>query len=332
MSRPSRRSLLGLVGSTVAGCAAVAGCLGRVEHSTLGRFEDPTDSLPPAGENAAGCPDYDVDWLVAYREIDPDEVPITLEPSAESIGEGERMTVTLRNESHSEFSHNQYNWRLHKRVDEDWYFIAPREIPLPLHTLKPRRRYEWELTVDNDGVEDGTAIGGPGSYGDRDPIQGLGGGTYAFGTEGWFDSADEKIGFCARFKLETDALELTPTRAVDETEWKDGILVARSMRGDPENEHSRLGAYELERIVANTKSDDDRANDETAEPLITETVLRNDQLRDVVALACEYDADRVRLEEYDAGYPIFGSHEDGVYEYDGEVYEITTREIAPKGD
>lgn len=321
MSRPSRRSLLGFVGSTVVAASAVAGCLSRAEHSTLGRFEYPTDSLPPARENAVDCPSDGVDWLVAYREIEPDEVPIYLEPSAESVAEGELITFTLRNESSSEFSHNQHDWRLHKRVDGEWYFIAPREIPLPLHTLKPRGSYEWELTVDNDGVEDGTAIGVPGSYADRDPIRGLGGGTYAFGTDGWFDGPDEKSGFCARFELETDELELTPTDEVEKTEWDGGVLVARSTRGDPKTEHSRLGVYELECVDENA-----------AEPMITETVLRNDQLRDVLALAREYNADRVRLEEYSASYPIFGSREDGVYEYDGEAYEITTREIEPKSD
>lgn len=317
MVRPSRRSLLALAGSTiVAGTTAVAGCLSRVEDATLGRFEDPTESLPPAGENAGSYPNYGVDWFVASREIDPDEVPIYLEPSTDSIGENERITFSLRNESSSEFSHNQYNWRLHKRVDGEWYFVTPREVIQPLHRLPPRGSHEWSLSVDNDGVEDGTAIEGAQTYADRDPIYGLGGGEYAFGTDGWFEDSDERVGFCARFELEADELELTPTDEVNKTERHDGVLVARSTRGDPESDHSRLGAYELERV-----------DEDGAEPLITETVLRNDQLRDAVALARKYDADRVRLEEYDSTYPIFGSREDGHYEYDGETYEISTREL-----
>ena len=35
----------------------------------------------------------------------------------------------------------------------------------------------------------------------------------------------------------------------------------------------------------------------------------------IVALAYEYDVDAVRLEEYRASVPVFGSREDGVYEY-----------------
>ncbi|ARS90779.1 hypothetical protein [Natrarchaeobaculum aegyptiacum] len=318
MVRPSRRSLLALAGSTVVtATTAVAGCLSRVEDATRGQFENPTDSLPSAGENAGSCPDYDVDWLVAYREIDPDEVPIYLEPSTDSIGETERITFSLRNESSSEFSHNQSNWRLHKRVDGEWYFLAPHDVILPLHSLLPRESHEWHLSVDNDGVEGGTAIERSQTYADRDPISGLGGGEYAFGTDGWFDDSDERVGFCARFELEADELELTPTGEVTKTKWDDGVLVARSTRGDPESDHSRLGAYELERV------DDDVEGT----PMITETVLRNDQLRDVIALAREHDADRVRLEEYDGTYPIFGSREDGHYEYDGETYEISTREL-----
>ncbi|MXV60720.1 hypothetical protein GS429_01265 [Natronorubrum sp. JWXQ-INN-674] len=323
MVQLTRRSLLTLVGTTVAaGSTAIAGCLGR--------FDDPTDSLPAADDHSNDCPDSDVDRLVAYREIDPDDIDIYLEPSTDSIDEGERIAFTLRNESFSEFSYNQYNWVLHKRVDGEWYFIAPREIPQPLHTLRPRRSYEWELSVDNAGIEDGTAIGGTGPSTARDPIPGLGGGEYAFGTDGWFDGPDEKIGFCARFELEADELELTPTDDVAETAWEDEVLVARSSRGDPDGDYSRLGAYELERIVDERGAGEKREGEESVEPLLTETVLRNDQLRDVLALAREYDADRVRLEEHDASYPIFGSREDGRYEYDGVTYEITTSELEPK--
>ena len=304
MRRPTRRALFAAIGGlTLGGC--LSGGLGR--------------SLPPEGTFPDDCPEYDrVTRVVAYDEIDPRETSIYLEPSTDSIGEGDEATFTLSNQSGRAFAYNPYGWFLHKRVGGEWYYLEPRETPLPLEYLDNGETNEWDLRVDNDPVQAGSAIAGPG-HGGRDPAVGLGGGEYAFGTRGWFEdeSNEEAIGFCARFSLEADALELTPTDEIDDTEWKDDVLVARSTRGDPDSDASRLGAYELER------TDDDV----DAESMITETVLRNDRLRDVIALAREHDADRVRLEEYDATTPIFGSREDGAYEYDGETCEISTREL-----
>ncbi|AXR82437.1 hypothetical protein [Natrarchaeobaculum sulfurireducens] len=339
MRRPTRRLLLATTGGL-----AVAGCLDDPSDATDASDQsadedgidpnesDDTDepgdasdepdddrSLPPAGTFPDECPDYDnVDLIVAYDGIDHEETAIYLEPSTGTIAEGDSITFELQNESDRRFSHNQYQWLLHKRMGGDWYYIAPSEWPEPLHELPPGESYSWDLSVDNEDIEGGRSVSDPQEKG-RDPIRGLGGGEYAFGTRGWFEdeSNEEAIGFCARFSLEANALELTPTDEVDDTEWEDDVLVARSARGDPDSDSSRLGAYELER------TDDDV----DAESMITETVLRNDRLRDVIALARKYDADQVRLEEYDATTPIFGSREDGAYEYDGQTYEISTREL-----
>ncbi|MCW8172957.1 hypothetical protein D8S78_15785 [Natrialba swarupiae] len=55
--------------------------------------------------------------------------------------------------------------------------------------------------------------------------------------------------------------------------------------------------------------------------MITETLLRDDRLRDAVALSREYDAGRVRLEESDASSYVW--YEDGHYEYEGETYAVS---------
>ncbi|MFC4542411.1 hypothetical protein ACFO5R_10785 [Halosolutus amylolyticus] len=321
MRRPTRRALLAATGAV-----AIAGCLGDLSDSTSD--DDPADdddgqasngdpSLPPGGDSPDGCPEYDVDRVVAAHEIDPDETAIHLVPSAETIAGNERITFTLHNETDSEFLHNPYRWHLHKWVDDRWHYVAPLGWNEPLSTLQPGGTHDWDLRVDNAGVEDGASVR-EASTG-RDPIAGLGGGTYAFGTRGWFDDGpyDGTIGFCARFELDADDLAPTPTNAITSTEWEDDTLVATSDRGDPESEYTRPGAYEL------VRTDDDVAGT----PLVTETLLRNDQLRDVVALARDHDADRVRLEEFNGTSPIFGSREDGHYEYDGNTYEVSTREL-----
>ncbi|OAQ54169.1 hypothetical protein HTG_01150 [Natrinema mahii] len=319
MRRP-RRSLLAAIGSM-----ALAGCLAGDDESPandsrpdddLTPLPDDDRTLPAPGTDPDGYPEYDVERLVAFDEIDPGETAIYLEPSAASITESERLTFTLSNESASEFTHNPYRWSLHKRVDGRWYHVAPRGINEPAHSLEPGDSFAWDLTVDNDGIEDGRSTGGHG-VAEPDPIAGLGGGEYAFGTEGDVDDgpAEGSVGFCARFDLEADSLSLTTTDAITSIEWEDDVLVASSDRVASEGDDTRLGAYELVRTT------DDVAGTE----LIRETLLRNDQLRDAIALAREYDADRVRLEEYDAWTPIFGIENTRYYHYDGETYAVSTR-------
>ncbi|WP_435551432.1 hypothetical protein [Natrinema sp. CGMCC1.2065] len=321
MRRP-RRSLLAAIGSM-----ALAGCLAGDDESPandsspdddLTPLPDDDRTLPPSGTDPNGYPDYDVDRLVAFDEIDPGETAIYLEPSAASITESERLTFTLFNESSGGFSYNPYAWQLHKRVDGRWHYVAPRGINEPAHTLEPGDNFAWDLSVDNDGIEDGRPIGGHG-VAEPDPIAGLGGGEYVFGTDVDFDDgpAEGSVGFCARFDLETDSLSLTTTDAITSVEWAGDVIVASSDRVAPEDDDTRLGAYEL------VRTDDDVEGTE----LIRETLLRNDQLRDAIVLAREYDADRVRLEEYNAVTPIFGVDDTRYYHYDGEAYAISARVI-----
>lgn len=334
MPRPTRRALL----ISVPGFA-VAGCVDDTSSGDPSDGSNPTDdpdqgqpdedrsggdatgdldgSLPPEGTFPGDCPEYDdVALVVAFDGIDPAETAIYLEPSADAVAEGDRISFELRNESGRTFSHNPYRWLLHKRVDGRWHYVAPGEWPEPLARLASGERHGWDLSVNNEGIEDGEAIARSGDG--PDPIRGLGGGEYAFGTRGWFEGARDEgvIGFCARFDLEADALALAPTDAIVGIDWDGDTLVATSERGDPDHESTRLGAYELL-----------RTDDVEGETLITESLLRDDQLRDAIALAREYDADRVRLEEYNGIHPIFGIQSERHYEYDGETYAISATEL-----
>ncbi|TYT62824.1 hypothetical protein [Natrialba swarupiae] len=332
MRRPPRRAFLTATGGIVlAGCFDADGGsptddsrpgsggaiddtdVPEPENDEYGSGDADDRSLPPAGTAPDGYPDYGVDRLVAFDEIDPDETAIFLEPSAETVEEGDRVTFELHNRSAHRFSHNPYRWIVHKLVDGGWFYVGPREFPEPESRLDPDESRSWELRIENDAVDNGRSIGKPGTI-ERDPLVGLGGGEYAFGTRGGFvgDTYDGSIGFSARFELEADDLELTATDELTDVEWEGDTLVANPDRARDEGAPI---AFEL------VRTDDDVVG----EPVITETLLRDDRLRDAVALSREYDAGRVRLEESDASSYVW--YEDGHYEYEGETYAVSTRDL-----
>jgi ABC-type multidrug transport system ATPase subunit len=228
------------------------------------------------------------------------------------------VTFTLHNNSDRTLSTNFYDWRLHKHVDGEWYSVAPRFVNQPLMTVEPGDTHAWELAVDNDGVEEGQPVRPVSSIEDID-LTGVGGGQYAFRARGWFEEQDHETNtvFAATFEFEGEPLSLTPSNAIEGVGWDEETLVAESNRGKPDNEDYRLGAYELERVESA----------EGARTMITEQVLRRAQLRDVVALALEHDADSVRLEEHNATHPIFGIDEARTVTYAGETLAL----VGPTG-
>jgi hypothetical protein len=283
---------------------------------------DSTDRVEPI--DAPGqCPDYDTEHVVCYDAAadDLEKFPGYLEPSRKAFGPGEPVTFTLHNDSERTLNTNFYNWRLHKRVDGEWYSVAPRFVNQPLMMLEPGDTQAWELTVDNEGIEDGQPVRPVSGVEDID-LTGVGPGRYAFRASGWFEGQDHETdtAFAATLDFEGESLSLTPSNAIDRTEWEDETLVAESNRGRPDDEDYRLGAYELERVESG----------DGAPTMITEQVLRRAQLRDVVALALEHDADSVRLEEYNATHPIFGIDSTRAVAYQGETFEISSRVLSQR--
>ncbi|MFC6718105.1 hypothetical protein ACFQGT_10745 [Natrialbaceae archaeon GCM10025810] len=315
MYRPTRRQVLASAGVfTVAGCFTGRETTGE---SPSERADDPDDySFPRRGTVPDRCPEYDgVDRVVAFDDVDPEDVAIFIEPSTDSIDLEERVTFTARNRTETPFVHSTDEWSVHKRVDGRWHRIAPDVLSTPDDRLEGGDEREWTLAVDNDAVEDGRSLEGDDG---RDPLRGVGGGEYAFGHRGYFedDLYEGRVALCAPFELDAEPVPLTPTDAVAETAWEGDTLVVRTDRGDPEDEWTTLGAYELEFV-----------DGDEGIPLITETVLRNDHRRDALAVALEHDADRVRLEEYDGSKPIFGAGQEGTFTYDGRTFDVTTREL-----
>lgn len=306
----NRRRLLAAVGAASGG-SLLGGCLDRLSTAADGNGGSAPEGFP------SNCPDYDVEEVVCFDHVDPDEVDAFLDPSARVFGPGESIEFSLRNRGDRTLDTNFNNWKIHKYVDGDWYHVAPQEWIQPLMGIAPGESHTWTVTVDNEGIEAGEPVPTVSATEDVG-LAGIGGGHYAFRGRGWFeaDGHEDDVAFAATFEFDADSLELAPTNAISGTEWDGDVLVAHSARGDPDDEDARLGAFELERV-----------DEPDAERLITEQVLRRDRLRDVLALAEDHDADRVRLEEYDTGIPIFGSRSDGTFAYGDEQYEVTTREL-----
>jgi len=322
MDEPTRRALLGtLAGGTV---AAVAGCVGGTDDGDddgePGTAEpDQLQSRLPDETFPESCPAYDgVDRVICYDAVDPEAVPAVLEPAPETVDADGSIDFTLRNNSDRELRSNFYNWRLDKRVEGDWYHVAPHAYNEPLMGLSPEDSHTWTVSIDNEGIADGEAV--PRASGtDQLTLGGVGGGQYAFRARGWFagESYEESIAFAATFEFDGPPIELTTT-SIESVGFDGETLVATSTRGTPDSESSTAGAFELNR-VGDVDGDVRR--------VITEQVLRRPRLRDTIALAHEYDADRIRLEEYSGTTPIFGTSSDGVYEFQGAYYEVTTTEL-----
>ena len=339
MAKPSRRQILsGLsvgIGTLLAGCTTISDKSNATSTATAGSDEsnatstatadgnsptEPTQSVPefPGDTASDTCPPFDdAAQVVCYEVVDPEAMPLVLVPETQTVQLDQPADFTLQNRSGQRFEANFYNWQLYKRVDGDWYYIMPRAPPQPLTPLAAGETHTWTLTVTTGSVSDGAAIDrvlGTESL----SVDGLGGGHYAFATDGWFEagSYEEPIALAASFDLQADPLQLTPTATITETEWDGETLVARSTRGEAGNDGDKHDAYILERIE-DTESD--------AEQVIIEQVVRNDQLRDAIALSQQYDAARIRIEEFTSSIPPFGLDDSRTYEFRGERYQVTTR-------
>lgn len=317
-----RRTLLTTVGGAIG--ILLAGCIGDNSGGDDQRNDDwdadehdSETSTPPEGFPDS-CPEYDrVADVVCYDVVDTDEAEGYLEPSPRTLTVDESIEFSLRNESDRILETNFYSWAVHKYVNCEWYHVAPREWPQPLMHLAPGDTHTWSLSVENEGVLAGEPVSRAGGT-ESVTVQGLGGGYYAFRGRGWFEdeSHERAIAFAAMFELDTDPISLVPTDAIEHTEWDSDTLVAKSSRGDT-SEHP-LAAYTLERVEESAAE---------SQPLITEQVYRNHQLRDVLALAREHDADTVRLEEHTGSRPPFAMSPEGRIAFQGDTYEITTEKL-----
>lgn len=295
-----RRSLIAAL-STL-GSGLLAGCLG----STGG---GPTTTTSTDG--GIDCPRYSdrVETVVCTPDLDDPEAEMAMRPvgASGSLPETD-FAFTLANERESAYETNFYAWRLQKHVDGAWFHVAPQLWPEPLMSLDPDDSHTWQLTVDNTDLDRSL----PRSQGtDSATVVGLGGGTYSFGVEGRFanDPADTMTAFVTRFDLEGPELTLRPTPGVEDR-VRDGDAVRLTWRreeGDP-----------VTYRVTELKSVPDEAV-----PVIAEQVIREDALRNAIALFERWTR-FVEIETSTAALSPGAMTEDGTILYRGTAYRIET--------
>lgn len=310
-----RRRLLRVLPATA---ALAAGCLARNSSdepsggSTTGNQTtddsggsvDDIDGRDPDGFPPRGSEHTDA--VVWFR--DNEDGPMALEPSA-TEGElpSDEFTFALENGTDRTFQTNFYDWTLAKRVDGEWYHVAPRMVPEPLMRLKPGDGHRWTLAVTSERPDPRTdSVADEGDI----SVRGLGAGTYAFAADGWFEDEnhEQKRMFAARFELSGDSLELTPSAAVREATRDGDVVTVRADGADSED--ARDATYVLER------SEDA----EGAREMITEQVVRRWPLCDALAHV-ESGVQEVRVESTTGSVPAFGVLDDASpIRYDGDAF------------
>lgn len=320
-----RRRLLALLGAAgTAGCTALAP---SADHPTA---TSPTDTLTPAPATpGAGTPTHDAPVAAApgdcptfgddvrrvvCADAAPADAPMVLEPSATDRELPATITFELTNGTDVGYDTNFYGWRLAKRVDGRWYHVAPTSWNQPLMRMAPGDSHAWHVSMDGEDY-DGELV--PPSGGTSDvSVAALGGGEYAFGTDGWFAGEDHEhqTAFGAPFTLRGDPLALTTTGNLANVRVDGDAVRARwtSHEGDGD---AREAVYRLDRT---DDADDGRS-------LLTEQVVRfgrpGEPLRDALALATTHDAAAVRLRGPTTTYPPFGVHGRTV-SYGGAAYRV----------
>ncbi|WP_224269012.1 hypothetical protein [Haloprofundus salinisoli] len=268
----------------------------------------PTDSDCPAPENA--------DRVVCAGETDLNDAPLPFSASTTSGSLPEAtFKFTLRNRSAARFDINFYAWRMWKRVNGEWFHVAPRGWPQPLMMMRPGDSHSWSVTLERDLPNPGMArcCSGGGTKGGT--LGGFGGGEYAFLTDGWFaGDSGRRIALVARFELAGDPLVLEPAKI--ETWAREGDTVTvRSGYDDGDGEMATL-------VVTRTDADPDRT-------LIPEQAVRDYRLRNTLPFFDD-GVRQVRFRQREGTVPPFGVNDSFVVVYGGERFRVSVESDSEK--
>jgi hypothetical protein len=319
-----RRALLALGALGLAGCVdGPAGSDSPTDSPPDSPTQSPTE--PPTQTPAGTPPDIGVQpaesdcpaasdavRVVCEPEADPDSVPLALTADTRSATLPATLTFTLTNESDATFSTNFYDWSLWKRVDGEWFHIVPDAIQQPLMHLEPSDSHEWDFTAEHEQPL------GPNrryySWERSGTVGGLGGGEYAFTTDGWFreGSYDATTTFGVLLSFDAPALVLEPTARVT-GHSRDGDTV--TVRGEgSDSENTRRAELALTR-VAEGEGTDPRV-------VIPEQAVYDYRLRNTLPYF-ESGVETVRYVADDATLPAFGVHEPYTIRYEREPFRVS---------
>jgi hypothetical protein len=247
-----------------------------------------------------------------YDGATPDDrLEMRLDPETVSLPR-ETFTVSLGNAGEDSFLTNPYDWRLHRHEDGVWHHVGPTAVPEPVVRLAPGDRHEWTVTVDNTGLDDPDL-----ELGGRDEllIPGLGGGHYAFGTDGWFEEEaggpESPVLAVGRFAVEGPALDVTPSGAVESTERDgDSVTVTIDAEYGRHDRRSDPATLVVERLGRGTE----------APTVVAERLIRTWPERDAFA-AFEPGVRTVRVET--TGDLLWPGDEERHRRYDGVLYRLS---------
>ena len=304
-----RRALLLALGSS-----ALAGCSARLpaDDSKPSNTATPTPTdVRGTGIDAApgDCPASH--GTVVCTPAAPDGTPMLLEPSTTSPSLPGAVTFELANGTSRPFVSNFYGWTLHKRVDGEWFRIAPVMWKQPIHRLPSGETHRWETTLR--GLPDHPVALADGD--EQVTLEGLGGGRYAFSIGGHFDGRDGQYAFVAPFDVEGPPLELRPTDRI-----RDVVVDGESVTARLDTRGDREAVYTLRRVE----------DDPNARRLVAERLVRSDHAyhprRDAMALALEHDATHVELRGPNGTSPPFGVDDDGErFRHGGVTWAVSAR-------
>jgi hypothetical protein len=94
----------------------------------------------------------------------------------------ETITFELANESDTSVGLNPHAWRIDRRTDEGWTFVAPEVYPEPWLTLSPGQSYEWVLSLQSHPSPDEDRA--------MQVVEDLADGVYAFSVAGQFGGGE----------------------------------------------------------------------------------------------------------------------------------------------
>lgn len=294
-----RRALLSLCGVAVAGCVgddtgvnsptdadnpasattnpsttpATGTTSDDLPVSTIDQLPEKLDIGVPRGDTDCPAPEH-VSRVVCSPETDPDSVPMAMTVDADSVTLESPQTLTfeLENGTEGTFSTNPYDWTLWKRADEEWHRVAPELVQEPLLLMRPGRTVSWALALDHalPTPPEGEYY----SWNGSGSVPAIGGGQYAFGLSGWFDTAEgtQNLLFAARFSIDAPATTLEPTDAVTEVQREGNVVTVRG-----EWEDGGEGETQTSRV---TVSRDD--SDVESRLLLPEVAARHRMLRNTL--------------------------------------------------